>query len=193
MRFLTAELTFEKFSRSSEILFSYFFFHNHLFDNVPFQYSYVSFFFWVFWCFLVSPGLFFRHLSFPAYHRHFSMLKSIPICQNPFWLYILIICIRVSNSFEFFANNLMSSIFLLFYAFEFFQPALADGFFTGDKVTANFLRSPDLNNAVVWVVSTRPLIPSSPITVQTIWWLYRAHQLQLVSPSPKCYIVFSIL
>ena len=45
----------------------------------------------------------------------------------------------------------------------------------------------DLNNAVVWIVPTRSLVP-----VSIIWWLYQEHQLQLVSPSLSCSIVFSI-
>ena len=38
----------------------------------------------------------------------------------------------------------------------------------------------DLNNAVVWTVSTRPLISKSSSLVPIFWWLYQEHQLQLV-------------
>ena len=53
----------------------------------------------------------------------------------------------------------------------------------------------DLYNTVVW---KSPLVlqslhqTSSPILVPKFWWLYRAHQLQLVSPSISCSIVFFI-
>ena len=52
-----------------------------------------------------------RYLSFSTFHYEygtFFMPNSIPIS----WLYILIICIRVSNSFSFFPNSLMSSKYI---------------------------------------------------------------------------------
>ena len=50
----------------------------------------------------------------------------------------------------------------------------------------------DLNNAVVWMISTGPLISksSSPCTNPLV--IYQEHQLQLVSPSLLCSSVFSI-
>ena len=39
----------------------------------------------------------------------------------------------------------------------------------------------DLNNAVVWMVSTRLLISSPPLPVPILWLLYWAHHLQLLS------------
>ena len=35
----------------------------------------------------------------------------------------------------------------------------------------------DINNAVVWMVSTRPFISSPPVPVTDLSWLYQAHQL----------------
>ena len=37
------------------------------------------------------------------------------------------------------------------------------------------------------------LFPSPPVTVPILWWLYRAHQLQLISPSISFSIGFSVL
>ena len=37
------------------------------------------------------------------------------------------------------------------------------------------------------------LFPSPPVHLSILWWLYRAHQLQSVTPSFSCYIVFSSL
>ena len=52
----------------------------------------------------------------------------------------------------------------------------------------------DLNNAVVWMVSTCPLISkSSNSCTKILCWLYRADQLQIVSLSLSCSIVFSII
>ena len=73
-------------------------------------------------------------------------------------------------------------------------------FFT--LVKASLLKSPkvsgtllsilaNLNNAIVWMVSTSPLISnSSSDFLPSPWGLFRAHQLQLISPSPSCSIVF---
>ena len=49
----------------------------------------------------------------------------------------------------------------------------------------------DLNRAVSWMISTRPLISNSSCPFTNLWWLYRAHLLHLVSPSLSCSIVFS--
>ena len=34
------------------------------------------------------------------------------------------------------------------------------------------------------------LFPSLPVLLQTLWWLFQAHQWQLVSPLPLCFLVF---
>ena len=61
-------------------------------------------------------------------------------------------------------------------------------------------KSPGLFS-VFWPISTMllfvwsPLILlflSSPVLVPILWWLYQGHQLQLVSPSLSCSIVFSL-
>ena len=46
------------------------------------------------------------------------------------------------------------------------------------------------NNAVVWMVWTFFLFSSLLVPSPILWWLYRAHQLQLVPPLPLCFIVF---
>ena len=45
-------------------------------------------------------------------------------------------------------------------------------------------------NARVWMVSTRPLISSPPVSLQVILWLYCGRQLQLVEPSLSCSSLF---
>ena len=49
----------------------------------------------------------------------------------------------------------------------------------------------DINNAVVWMVSSRPLICKSSSSCTNLRWLYQEHQLQLVSSSLLCSTVFS--
>ena len=56
------------------------------------------------------PSIRYRLPLFITSMVHFSMPNSIPMS----WLYILIACIRVSSSFSFFANSLMSSRWLIF-------------------------------------------------------------------------------
>ena len=95
-----------------------FFFLLHLFDGVHFQYAqiFVSFLF-------IECSEFFLHsivlilLSFSASYvcmAHFSMPNSIPIS----WPYILTAYIRVSNSFSFLANSLMSSVYMRWLIFS---------------------------------------------------------------------------
>ena len=79
-------------------------------------------------------------------------------------LYILIFCGRFSN---YFANTLMSSIYIIiailsFTPSEFFTWALVDGLslaFESPQVSRNLLAN--LNRVVVWMVSTRPVISKS--------------------------------
>ena len=54
-----------------------------------------------------------RFLLFITSMAHFSMPNSVPIS----WLYIIIVCIRVSNSFSFLANSLMSSMYISGWSF----------------------------------------------------------------------------
>ena len=49
----------------------------------------------------------------------------------------------------------------------------------------------DLNNTIVWMISTCPLISISSSPFTNLWLLYQAHQLQLVSPSLLWWINFS--
>ena len=89
-------------------------------------------------------------------------------------------------------------IFLLIW--EFFSSVLAHGFplkFEWQQVSkfpqvfSTFLSI--LNDAVLWMVSTQTLISKSLVLVPILWWLYRARQLQLASPSLSCSIVISVL
>ena len=74
--------------------------------------------------------------------------------------------------------------------YKFFTFVFADGFLleSGSKFPGLFLTDP--NNAVVWMVSTHPLISKSSSRCTNLWWKYWTHQLQLVSPSLSCSIVF---
>ena len=51
----------------------------------------------------------------------------------------------------------------------------------------------NLINAVVWIVSTHPLIPSPPVPLPVLWWRYRAQQLELVSLSLSSCLILSVL
>ena len=60
------------------------------------------------WAFCFFPSVICRFLLFIIIMVHFSMPNSIPISL----LYILTVCIKVSNSFSFLVNSLMSSIYI---------------------------------------------------------------------------------
>ena len=75
--------------------------------------------------------------------------------------------------------------------------ALADGFsleFVSNKssqVSKTLLSIlADLNNAVVWMVSTRPVISKFSILVIILWWLYHENLLQLVLLSLSYFTAF---
>ena len=55
-----------------------------------------------------------RFLLFIICMVHFSMLNSIPMS----WLYIITVCIRVSKSFSFLANSLISSMYIRWLIFS---------------------------------------------------------------------------
>ena len=82
-----------------------------------------------------------------------------------------------------------------------FHTSVSWWFFTGVRMTASFLTSPGLFS-VFWPISTllyfgwSPLIllfPSPSVLESNLWLLYWAHQLQLVSASLSCSIVFCTL
>ena len=109
------ELGLEKFSHSYKAFFSNLLFHLCLFIGVHFQYSQVlviflfskhsdSFLIWLFYSF--------HYLSFFIFYysmAHLSMLNSILMS----WLHIFIVYIKISNSFSFFANSLMLSMYIM--------------------------------------------------------------------------------
>ena len=107
----------------------------------------------------------------------------------------------VNLLYSFNSSSLPSPIMIVT-PFRVFHTSVCRLFLTGVWVTASLFKSlqvsktllsilVDLNNAVVWMVSTRPLISNSSIFFLLILgWLYRAHQLQLVSSSLSCSIVF---
>ena len=57
-----------------------------------------------------------------------------------------------------------------------------------DRILLSILAG--LNSAVVGIFSTCSLFPNLQVPVPFIWWPYRACQLQVVSISPTCSIVF---
>ena len=82
-----------------------------------------------------------------------------------------------------------------FFYFQFFQ-SLYQSFVNCTKfhqVSKN-LRSilADLKNAVIFIVSNRPLFPSPPVPVPVLWWVHQEHHLQFDSPSFACSPVFSV-
>ena len=92
-------------------------------------------------------------------------------------------------------------ILLLFFFFllrVFFYISVSWYFYTGVWVTANYLKSSGFFS-VLWPISIMLefrwslltlLFPNPPVPTLTLWWLYRAQQLQLVSTSLSCRIGF---
>ena len=119
--------------------------------------------------------LFFSHFSLWPCHI-FQCYIYIYIYIYISWLYIRIVCIRVPNSFLFFAN---------YSPWEFFTSALDDIL----PLESEYSKSPQvsrtlLRSTVVWMASIRPPISNSSTL-----------QLQLVSSSSSlsCSIVFLVL
>ena len=85
---------------------------------------------------------------------------------------------------------------ILFYWLRVFHTSVSEWFSTGGWVTARFFKSRGFLS-VFWPISTialfwwPPLVllyPSPPVPIPILWSLYRARQLQLVSPSLSCSI-----
>ena len=122
------QFTFEKFSRSSEVLFSYFHFHFGFFYGIRFQYSQLLVIFFLYKssdAFLILQLHSFRCISYQLFHyKHGTIFKPyfIPIS----YLYILTVYVRVSSSFFYIFGK--SIIFIIIHSLELFPSALADGF-----------------------------------------------------------------
>ena len=86
----------------------------------------------------------------------------------------------------------------IFLLWEFFRPALANGFFhwsLSDSKSPQVSRTrptilANLNNGVVWMVSTCPLIFKFPRPLTGPLGTVPNPQLQMVSPLPSCSIYF---
>ena len=84
--------------------------------------------------------------------------------------------------------------------FRVFHTTLSRWFLTGVWVIASLLKSPGLFSvfsriSIMLLFGWSPLVflfPSPPAFVPTLWWLHQEHQLQLVSPSLSCSILFSV-
>ena len=95
-----------------------------------------------------------------------------------------------------FSSHICFLVIVYFTYLRYFYTSVSWWFSTGvlgdsmsPQVSKTFLVN--LNNAVVWMVSSRPLISkSSTVPVPILWWLYQLWQLQLVSPSLMFYIFF---
>ena len=82
-------------------------------------------------------------------------------------------------------NILLSLLSLLFYSLTAFHISVIWWFFTGVWCQQFFQVSGtplsilvDFSKAIVWTVSTRPVISSRPVFVTILWWLYQVQQLQ---------------
>ena len=87
-------------------------------------------------------------------------------------------------------EDLLLLLLLLLFLFEFFISALAGGFF--QQVSSSLLDSSQYSILIIVSFVWSPLILLFPPVLSSIlWWLYRVHQLQMVSPSISCSVVFS--
>ena len=74
-----------------------------------------------------------------------------------------------------------SNVFNINFSWCFFQSRLSN--IKSPQVSWTLLSIlVDLNNAVVWMISTHPLISKSPNPVLILQWQYQVRQLQLASP-----------
>ena len=121
---------------------------------------------------------------------------SGPPCRpsrvSPYTPSVLICCIRLLCDWSFRLYYYYSSsssslgVFQISFSWWFFYLSLSDS--KSPRVSRTLLSIlAILNNAVVWMVSTRP-----PVPLIILWWLYQKHQSRLVYFSPSCSIVFSI-
>ena len=106
-----AELRFEKFPNFSEVFFSCFFPLRYFMVSVSNTPKHLQFFFSprvliLFWFGGSIPSVICLFPVFLMSIAHFSMPHSIPL----FWLYIPIVCIKLSHSFSFFAKSLIPSM-----------------------------------------------------------------------------------
>ena len=103
---------------------------------------------------------------------------------------------QVLSSLIFFLHKLA----LVFYSFKSFHISISWWSINRVWVIGSLLKSPGLFS-VFWLILTvltfgwSPLFllfPILPVPVSILWWLYRAHRLQLVSPSLSYSIAFFI-
>ena len=87
---------------------------------------------------------------------------------------------------------------LLSLLWGFFYISISRWSSTRGWVTVSLLKSPDLFSVfwrilIILLFGWSPLVllfPRPPVQLSILWWLYRAHQLLLVSPSLSCSIFF---
>ena len=120
---------------------------------------------------------------------HFSMLNSIPLS----WLYILTACIRFSSSFSFFANSLMSSMYIrwLIFSWDLLSFYLAVHFlsmwFSGIAAIMNFNgdnASPW--NIPLWIFDSAKRFPHA---VSSTFQVFMVFLIKLMTSSDILYIL----
>ena len=106
---------------------------------------------------------------------------------------LITIGINVTFMFHRFCSSLGMSKYL-----SLFQPSFSFTLWSAGKPKFHYSAGSLISLLVVWLRLGDPLVSqnpqeflSPPIPTPVIWWLYRAHQFQLISTSPLCSIDFS--
>ena len=129
---------------------------------------------------------------------NFSPLYHFPVDHlSHLIMFTLQFLLSQFTAFSFCVINCFILLLLSFTLFQVFHTIISQWFLTGVWVTARFLKSPgffsvtDLNNAVIWIVSTRPFIsksssplvtvPRAPITMGiTVTFMFHSFFISLV-------------
>ena len=119
---------------------------------------------------------------FFTFHYEYAIF-SVPNSIYISWVYNRIVCIRVSNLFYTF-KYFLHQLWLMGFHWSLSDNNSSQVFRTFLSILAN------LSNAVVNRVSCRRLISKSFSSFIILWGLLHVHQLQLVSSSLSCSIVF---
>ena len=112
---------------------------------------------------------------FPGFPFNFQIVKNVGNVLKPFYYYFTLL--RV------------------------FPTRVSRWILTGVWVRASLLKSPGLFSVfwpslIILSFGWYPLVllfPNPPVPIPILWWLYRAHQLQLVSPWLTFHSFFSLL
>ena len=135
-------------------------------------------------------------------YSHFSLQLLVHtwsqrdgICHSKLSLHEFIFDTSLSDSL------VMKKKYPFFFILLIFHTSVSWWLSTGVWVTASLFQFPGLF-LIFWLIlkmlsfgwsPLALLFLSPPVPLSILWWLYRAHQLLLVSPSLSCSIVFSFL